>query len=142
MPNPRDNVTRGPRDVSRPRPPASRPLTDEEVANILAGNGKAIANAAAGLAEEIQDLKSAQIRNFYGPITKIRESNEPPEAKLDRLHLMRPRLVYMKAREPKAGPIEREFSKLISKAEASDKALRGLFDFAEALVAYHKQYQR
>lgn len=117
-------------------------LSTEEIKKILSGDGPTIAASAERLAGELKDLKSAQIRNFYGPVTKIRESHEAPEAKLNRLHLMRPRLAYMEARERNARPLRRDFERLIKEATAHDKSLDGLFDFAEAVVGYHKQHQK
>lgn len=136
MPNPHRS---GSADT-RPRDAASMQLTDEEVQKILSGDGRTIAEKAADLAKQLQELRSAQIRNFYGPITKIRESHESAGSKINRLHLMRPRLVYMAARERNALPLQHCFEKLIKAAD--EKKLNGLFDFAEAVVGYHKQYQR
>ena len=139
MPNP--NRTQQNRNYG-PAGGLPRGLTDEEIAKILSGDGKTIAETAHRLADELVQLKSAQIRNFYGPLTKIRESHEAAEAKLNRLHLMCPRLAYMEARERNAGPLRRDFESLIVKAEAQEKSLQGLFDFAEAVVGYHKQHQK
>lgn len=113
---------------------------DQAIPKILAGEGKIIAEQAQELAKLLERVKRAQIRNFYGPMTKIRESGGRPEEKLNRLHLMRPRLVYMKARESNAGPLQERFEKLIRNAEPRD--VEGIIAFAEAVVGYHREFSR
>lgn len=119
--------------------PAWAGLKDEEVKGILASRGDVIANKAKELADALHDVERAQIRNFYGPMTRIRESSMEGNEKLNELHLMRPRLVYMAARQRKAEPLKAAFETLITKATSDNVA--GIFLFAEAVVGYHRAHK-
>lgn len=114
-------------------------LSDEDVKGILGKDGKVIADAAKKLAESLQTLERAQIRNFYGPMTRIGESSAPDADRLNELHLMRPRLVYMAAREKRAQPLQDAFDKLIT--SAGPEGVKGICLFAEAVVGYHRLYK-
>lgn len=112
-------------------------LTTEAVGEILSGNGEKIVHWAEKLAEKLKRLHRAQVRNFYNPLIRLRESAKPDDEKISRLHLMRARLKYMVAREDKARPLQEAFEKLIP-AVKNKENLSCLYDFAEAVVAYHR----
>lgn len=113
-------------------------LTDEQRKGILECRGDMIADTAEKLAESIRDLSSSQIRNFYGTVVQIKSFSRTPEAQLNELHILRPKLSYMKARDKNAQNLEHSFSSLIRSATADKRQLEGIFNFAEAVVAYHK----
>ena len=115
------------------------PLDDATAKKILEGDGRTIADFGVKLADALRFLERAQIRNFYGPMIRLKESGDSDEKKLNDLHLMRARLVYMKAREKKAEPLQEVFEKLIRMAAAGDVA--HIFQFAEAVVGYHRLHK-
>lgn len=112
----------------------------EQLRLVLQGNEDVIVREAESLARAIKDLPPTQLRNFYTPLIQLRESQDDLPAKLHKLVLHRPRLAYMKARKREAGPLQETFNWLIIEvARLKDpKQLEHLFEFAEAVVAYHK----
>jgi CRISPR type III-A-associated protein Csm2 len=113
---------------------------EERLRPILEGEAEAIVKQAESLAREIEKLPPTQIRNFYTPLVQLRESQDELSVKLHKLALHRPRLAYMKARKSEAGPLQRDFDWLIREVvkQKDPKQLEYLFEFAEAVVAYHK----
>lgn len=113
---------------------------EERLRPILQGDEEAIVKQAESLAREIENLPPTQLRNFYTPLIQLRESQDDLASKLHKLVLHRPRLAYMKARKGEAGPLQRDFDWLIREVarEKNAKQLEHLFEFAEAVVAYHK----
>jgi CRISPR type III-A-associated protein Csm2 len=122
-------------------------LDETQLRAILQGNAEVIVEKAQALAGELRrrDFPPTQLRNFYTPLVQLRESEDDPPEKLRKLHLQRPRLAYMNARTSgKADPLQKNFDWLIREvAKQKDqqqlkKQLDCLFEFAEAVVAYHK----
>ena len=113
---------------------------EERLRPILKGDEEAIVKQAESLAKEIERLPPTQLRNFYTPLIQLRESQGDLSGKLHKLVLYRPRLAYMKAREGRAEPLQRDFDWLIREVakQKDPKQLEFLFEFAEAVVAYHK----
>ena len=115
--------------------------SETTVKAILAGNGVVIVEEARRVAQALvaNGLKNAQIRNFYGPLVRLRDSRVSDEVKRNRLHLMRPRLAYMENRtDGAARPLAVVFERLIP-AVTQPEHLEHLVEFAEAVVAYHSQ---
>jgi CRISPR type III-A-associated protein Csm2 len=112
----------------------------ERLRPVLEGKAEAIVEQAEALAKEIEKLPATQLRNFYTPLIQLRESQDDLPTKLHKLVLHRPRLAYMKAREGRAEPLQRAFDWLIREVgkQKDPKQLEHLFEFAEAIVAYHK----
>ena len=141
MMNPRDNRRGPPAAERRSAPPGERPEGPpaELVPEVLSGKGERIVYWAQKLASMLEDLKRSQIRNFYGPLIRLRETTmDAPEEAISRLHLMRARLHYMANRERAAIPLRDVFERLIPALDNRQK-LMALYDFAEALVSYHRE---
>jgi CRISPR type III-A-associated protein Csm2 len=119
-------------------------MTDADAQEILKGNGAVIAREAERLANALnKDVKGSQIRNFYGPMIRLRDSSPSPADALNGLFLMIPRLAYLEARSKRgnfnpARPLREDFEILIKKANQAN--LQHIFSFAEALVGYHKAF--
>jgi CRISPR type III-A-associated protein Csm2 len=113
-------------------------FSDAQRDGILAGDGRVIEEQAERLARELDGLKRAQMRNFYGPLVRLRETQQAPEVQLNQLQLMRHRLAYMAAREPAAGRLREAFTVLIERARPESAQVKAIFTFAEAVVAYHR----
>lgn len=133
----------GPGGGGRPGYPGRGPRQDTtsfsvDCDKILAGDAEAIVRDARALAQAIQEVKPAQIRNFYGPIVRIAESAKRFEDQRPELILLLPRLHYMSMRERKLEPLARNFEMLIERT-TDQKHLRNLYRFAEAVVAYAKK---
>jgi CRISPR-associated protein Csm2 len=104
------------------------------------------------------DITTNQIRNIYGEIARIRNEYDkaPKGQKYDRARklfiLLKPKLAYAVGRQQKKEQKEtmedykNTFYKLIDLVEHTDEAnkedaLQRFFDFAEAIVAYHKYFE-
>lgn len=129
------------RDGGR-RDDAGPPVDAAFVEDVLSGDGERIVRRAEELAHGLGRLARAQIRNFYGPVIKLRESERSPKEQISRLHLMRARLAYMVARPDgrAAGPLRSAFDALVRAVTV--ETLPALYDFAEAVVAYHRNLSR
>jgi CRISPR type III-A-associated protein Csm2 len=130
---------RPPQHFEQPRP-VSIPLE-----KILQNSAQDIDESARKIAEECKDLSNTQMRNFFGPIVRLRSDLAKPSPDRTRhardLFMHCARVTYMAARDGKARPLERCFTPLVRAAvknnSVQDDALRAICDFAEALVAYH-----
>ncbi len=102
------------------------------------------------VARGVAYLKAAQLRNFYGSLLRIeaRLMDINPAALATEFQLLRPKLQYMANRENAARPLETAFDALLEKAaevivsQGPDQArqtARCVFEFAEAVVAYHRE---
>ncbi len=130
-----------------------QPLTTEEADQILSRDGSVMVQKARSLAEALGSVKAAQIRNFYGSLLRIEskvESLSPAQIATE-LQLLRPKLAYMANRENKARPLRDYFDVLLNRAASkvqgsmTDDARRiatCVFEFAEAMVAYHREQRR
>lgn len=82
------------------------------------------------------DLKANQIRNFYGPIAKVRSQHDPVERERA-LRIHRSRVAYLVARaQGKAKDLWDVFGTLLRDAKGDQ--IDGVCALAEATVAYHK----
>jgi CRISPR type III-A-associated protein Csm2 len=135
---------RGPggRPGDRGRDDAGARVDDAFIVDVLSGDGEKIVRRAEELAGEIKDLRRAQLRNFYGPVVALRESERSAKEQISRLHLMRARLAYMVARPDgkAASPLQKKFDSLVR--AVTEEKLGALYDFAEAVVAYHRGISR
>jgi CRISPR type III-A-associated protein Csm2 len=112
---------------------------------ILQNSAQDIDESARKIAEECQGLSRTQMRNFFGPIVRLRSELAKPSPDRARhardLFMHSARVTYMAARDGKAWPLESCFTPLIRAAvknnSVPDDTLRAICDFAEALVAYH-----
>lgn len=119
-------------------------LSREQVAGILAGDGKTIADAAEALAERLSELSKSRMRSFYGRVVSIFQqvTNDTVTQAYHKLHLLRPRLAYLAKREPAAGALEAGFKQLLDvlKSPTTASDIQPIMDFSEALVAYHRKF--
>jgi len=127
--------------------------TSQEISDILKRDGAVMVSKAQELAKALQGLKTAQLRNFYGSLLLIeaRYRGLPKETIATELLLLRPKLHYMVNRPQGsvARSLQQCFDALLSEAakrikEANDdesaRAIaHAVFEFAEAVVAYHKE---
>lgn len=126
-------------------------ISEEQIARILRRDGATMVEVARELAERLSDLKSAQLRNFYGSLLKLEaryEAMKPSEVATE-FNLLRPKLQYMATRAGGAAKYLRTtFDALLRKAadeisksspENFQATARCVFEFAEAVVAYHKE---
>lgn len=139
------------RHDDRPRTPEPA-VSDDQVQKILDRDGGTIVKVARDLARDLKDLKSSQLRNFYGSLLKIEAKYDSiePEELVTEFQLLRPKLHYMANRDSNARALKDCFDVVLKKAcETIDKApdkgavakkvAKAVFDFAEAVVAYHKE---
>ncbi|HLH50970.1 MAG TPA: type III-A CRISPR-associated protein Csm2 [Roseiarcus sp.] len=145
------NPHRNPSHQNRPRSSEddNRPvLTSEEVQAILSGDANKLNDAAQKIANGCGNLPPTQMRNFYGPIVRLRnELASEPNADLSIRHahdlmMHRVRLVYMAARNNAARPLQKSFAELVAAAISNNRRVekekvQAICDFAEAVVAYH-----
>jgi CRISPR type III-A-associated protein Csm2 len=130
-------------------------FSSEEVKAILDREPASLDDAARKIAERCKDLPRAQMRNFYGPIVRLRNELASGRSKdlgsgaskdlavrhARELMMHKVRLVYMKARNNDAEALQQSFADLIEKAISNNRAERdkveAICDFAEAVLAYH-----
>lgn len=126
-------------------------LEEGDLDAILARNGSRMVEVASRLAEALSFLKAAQIRNFYGSLLKLeaRVNEMDPATLATEFQLLRPKLRYMATRESAANPLQVVFDRLLERAarridprqppEEARQIARCVFEFAEAVVAYHRE---
>lgn len=130
------------------RPPF--PFTDDDARCILNRDGRAMVSKASELASHLSQVKAAQVRNFYGSLLRIEARLEAmaPQEIATELQLLRPKLAYMASREQAARRLKEVFDRLIEAAasqcasaepEQARKTARCVFEFAEAVIAYHRE---
>jgi CRISPR type III-A-associated protein Csm2 len=132
-----------PQDQRAPAPS----ISPEEIQKILEHHPEDLDKSARNIAQQCQGLERTQIRNFYGPVVRLRSdlagvASEPLQLRHARdLFMHSARLAYMAARNGKAKPLENCFTQLVRAAvknnRIEDAKLRAICDFAEAVVAYH-----
>ncbi len=100
-------------------------------------------------AKSFAQINTNQIRNIFSEIVKMRTefdvSNKFESIRKD-FFMLKPKLAYAAARQPdKMEAFKMTFDKLIylvEKSKDQDKAMESFFDFSEAVVAYHKYYEK
>jgi CRISPR type III-A-associated protein Csm2 len=119
-----------------------------DVEKILSGDGETMVRLAEELAREIGKFPRSQMRSFYGPVVRLRhdlQSSKEDNSQVirNRLHLVRARLAYTVERETgkAAKPLKNAMDVLVGRPKNSQEMAR-LFDFIEALVAYHYGFSK
>ena len=92
-------------------------------------------------------LRMAQARDIFDELRQIESIwLREPERALRRLHLLRPKLAYRRARVRELGTLadvlDKAVAEVVSALNAAEKhdRFRRLMEFMEAIVAYHKFY--
>jgi len=109
---------------------------------ILAGNGRLLIKRAQELAKHLgkdQGMTTSQIRKVFSEIQKIDEVFDG-EAEY-KLQILRSKLAYTAGRHSSVRDLQAVIDPAIEKIDGPDK-LRFFKDFFEAIVAYHKQYEK
>ena len=112
------------------------------------GNTKELVSRAELQAQKIaKKVKTNQIRRIYGPVIKIQEQLSAGDNKWEReLSMLKPRVFYASAREKNLKPLQEDIVKFIKVIENfkadKKKAVKSFCVFMEALVAYHKWYDK
>ena len=126
-------------------------ISNDFVSKIMDGNAKLLVDEAQRFGKELADdrLAKGQIRGAFGTVRQIQASwvAKPDAAtaqkQLRKLLLLKPRLAYQKAREPKVGPLADvliDAIDLVAKADNADAQTQRfgyLVNLFEAILAYH-----
>jgi CRISPR type III-A-associated protein Csm2 len=108
---------------------------------VLGGDAAAIDELGEDLGRRLRELPPTQLRNFYGPIAKLRSQSGADERK-KRARAHRWRVAYLVARaDRKADPLWPVFGELLKRAETQEH-IDSICDLAEAVVAYHKYFEK
>jgi CRISPR type III-A-associated protein Csm2 len=115
------------------------------VDKILEGSPEDLDAGAHQIAQSCKGLSRSQMRNFFGPIVRLRAELANPSFDPRRcarnLYMHSARVTYMAARDDDAASLEHSFKSLVQKAVLNSAIesvkLRSICDFAEAIVAYH-----
>jgi CRISPR/Cas system CSM-associated protein Csm2 small subunit len=136
-------------------PQPTHQLQAEKIKAILEHKPADIDQIAAEIAQNCRDnrgnlLPPTQMRNFYGPIVRLRSDiasisrsdwDTPRQDLAIPLSMHSTRLLYMAARDPKAAVLRDSFRPLISTAIQNNAITPAkvitICDFAEAVVAHH-----
>jgi len=116
-------------------------VTTDDARAIVSGDAECIVRCAKGVADRLGGVRKHQIRNVYSALVRIRALDDPQKQR-SQLVLLRPRLAYMRARSTKTAPLQDALEKVIQALPKQDRgsdasSLQAVFDFAEAIVAYH-----
>jgi CRISPR-associated protein Csm2 len=91
-------------------------------------------------------LTKSQIRNIFGTVRQI-QLNWPPSlsdedkpARVRELLLLKPKLAYQAAREPKVRPLADVLDTAIDQVEGERPRFQRLVELFEAILAYHTKY--
>jgi len=141
--------------------PATGTMSLDDVKKIIAvDNAKLLVEQAEAIGKQAAEarLTTNQIRNVYGPVRQIEltwpvldeRSSEQDRQLASKAYreviLLKPKLGYLAARDPKLATLERLFSAAIDEIGNSteDRERRIRFkrfvEFFEAILAYHKKY--
>jgi CRISPR-associated protein Csm2 len=98
------------------------------------------------------DVKTNQLRNFYSSIISIRtnlKSTKEVTAQIEReLILLKPKLAYAAGRQPKVKPFYElmkngiDATIKVTDPKQKKEALENLISITEAIVAYHKFFDK
>ncbi len=105
-----------------------------------------INNDAESFAKNNSKITTHQIRNIYSAVNRVRTdfiTTKNTEKIKRELILLKPKLAYAAGRDKVVKPLQELMSDVIDKVVKSEnfnKACENFFDFAEAMVAYHKFY--
>lgn len=110
-------------------------------------SAKDMVNFANDLAKEIGDISTSQIRNAYGTVKKL-EMQTLTEKSYRELLLLKPKLAYARGRieKKKIDTFKKLEDALCSAIDAVDikhpETFKRFCQFFEAILAYHKVYER
>ena len=117
-------------------------INDPKTADVLVKRAEELGQKLA-----TEKLRMAQARDIFDELRQIESIwLREPERALRRLHLLRPKLAYRRARvqelEPLAEVLDRAVVEVVSAGDAAQRhdRFRRLMEFMEAIVAYHKFY--
>ena len=115
-------------------------INDPKTADVLVKRAEELGQKLA-----TEKLRMAQARDIFDELRQIESIwLREPERALRRLHLLRPKLAYRRARvqelEPLAEVLDRAVVEVVSAGDAAQRhdRFRRLMEFMEAVVAYHK----
>jgi len=115
-------------------------INDPKTADVLVKRAEELGQKLA-----TEKLRMAQARDIFDELRQIESIwLREPERALRRLHLLRPKLAYRRARvqelEPLAEVLDRAVVEVVSAGDAAQRhdRFRRLMEFMEAIVAYHK----
>ena len=136
--------------INKERKNSGEGMSDSQAKDwIEQGNTKELVSHAKDRAKELAKakVKTNQIRRIYGPVIKIQEQLSADDNKWEReLSMLKPRVFYASAREKKLESLKNdivEFIEVIEKSKEDKKtAVKKFCAFMEALVAYHKWYDK
>lgn len=127
-------------------------LSQDEIQKILQRGAEDIDRNARQIAQRCAGLSRSQVRNFYGPIVRLRSDLTGPQTEqlhadhARALYMHSARLAYMAARDGKAKDLYSCFDQIVRVAVKNNKvdypAVATICDFAEAVVAYHYAMNR
>jgi CRISPR type III-A-associated protein Csm2 len=131
-----------PRQDNRGQPPPERSRYQQEVADVLSGDAGKIDAIAERLGRSLADRKltPSQLRNFYGPLVRVRAMQTGDEPRIAALRMHRSRLAYLvKRADGKADELWDVFGELLKSADGQQ--VDSVCNFAEAVVAYHRFFK-
>ncbi len=129
-------------------------LSDAQVDGIVERNLATVVEAADKLAQAAAKVSKARVRDIYATVLRLRaqwEARASSQGIANLLHMLRPRVAYLKARERGAREREEAAAALVDAIEklvpavgkaATPAAIDAFFDFFEAFVAYHRGYAK
>ena len=93
-----------------------------------------------------QRLTKNQIRNVFGTVRQI-QMNWPPsispedeKARVRELFLLKPKLAYQAAREPKVKPLADVLDVAIDQVDGQRERFQRMVELFEAILAYHTKF--
>jgi CRISPR-associated protein Csm2 len=121
---------------------------DKVIAIITEDTPKLLVDEAeqAGRALASSRLTKNQIRNIFGTVRQIQSnwpasiSPEDRQARVRELLLLKPKLAYQAAREPKVEPLADVLDVAIDHVEGRRERFQRLVELFEAILAYHTKY--
>ena len=91
-------------------------------------------------------LTRSQIRNIFGAVRQI-QLNWPPsisaedeKARVRELLLLKPKLAYQSAREPRVKPLADVLDVAIDQVEGQRERFQRFVELFEAILAYHRKH--
>ena len=121
---------------------------DKVVAIIARDEPKLLVEEAERAGQQLasQRLTKNQIRNIFGAVRQIQmnwapsASAEDQKARVRELLLLKPKLAYQAAREPKMKPLAEVLDTAIDQVEGQRERFQRLVELFEAILAYHTKY--
>ena len=133
----------------------AKPIDKQIMESIIVdGDAVKLVNSAETFGRELavdDGLSKSQIRNVFGEVRRIEADwEEAPQAGagVRRLLLLKPRMAYLRKRDPKSAPLMDMLTtgvELVTKDPAADeqyRRFRHFVEFFEAILAYHTANER